>query len=57
MPHHNTVFHTMLKRMPWDVLEEAVVRHGAAECARRFSFKGQATAMLFGFRVHRAFAM
>ena len=47
MPHHNTVFHTMLKRMPWDVLEEAVVRHGAAECARRFSFKGQATAMLF----------
>lgn len=47
MPHHNSVFHTMLKHLPWDELDAAVARHGAAGCARRFSFKSQVVAMLY----------
>ena len=47
MPHDNTVFHALLKHVPWDRLDEAVARHGAAGCVRGFSFKSQLTAMLF----------
>lgn len=47
MPHENTVFHAILKLVPWAVLDEAVARHAAAACARRFSFKDQIVAMLF----------
>lgn len=47
MPHHNSVFHAVLKRLPWDELDAAVARHGAAGCARGFSFKSQLTAMLY----------
>lgn len=47
MPHHSSVFHAMLKRLPWDELDAAVARHGAAGCARGFSFKSQLTAMLY----------
>lgn len=47
MPHHPTILHAVLKHLPWDQLDAAVARHGAAECARRFSFKSQVTAMVF----------
>lgn len=47
MPHDNSVFHAVLKHVPWDALSEAVGRHGAADCARGFSFKSQLVAMLY----------
>lgn len=47
MPHHHSVFHAVLKQVPWDVLEHAVARHEAAACARSFSFKSQLVAMLY----------
>jgi len=47
VPHHNSVFHAMLRHLPWDELDAAVARHDAAGCARRFSFKSQVVAMLY----------
>lgn len=47
MPHHNSVFHAMLKHLPWDELDAAVARHDAAECARGFSFKSQVVALVY----------
>lgn len=47
MPHHDSVFHSVLKQVPWDELDQAVLRHGAADCARGFGFKGQLVAMLY----------
>jgi Domain of unknown function (DUF4372) len=47
VPHHNSVFHAMLKHLPWDELDAAVVRHDAAECARGFSFKSQVVALVY----------
>ena len=47
MPHHNSVFHSLLKLLPWEELDAAVRRHGATDCARRFSFKSQLTTMLY----------
>ena len=48
MPHDNTVFHALLKQVPWHALDRAVATHNAAECARGFSFKSQVVAMLYG---------
>ena len=47
MPHQHSVFGDVLKLVAWDALDAAVARHGAAECARSFSFKSQLTAMLY----------
>ena len=47
MPHHNSVFYAVLKHLPWDKLDAAVERHGAAGCTRSFSFKDQLVAMLY----------
>ncbi|MDQ2801486.1 MAG: DUF4372 domain-containing protein [Pseudomonadota bacterium] len=47
MPHHHSVFHAVLKQVPWAVLEQAVARHDAAACARSVSFKSQLVAMLY----------
>ena len=47
MPHHNSVFHAVLKQVAWKALDEAVERHGAADCARSFSFRSQVIAMLY----------
>ena len=47
MPHHNSVFHAVLKLLPWQVLDEAVERHAGAERARSFSYKNQLVAMLY----------
>lgn len=48
MPHHNSVFHSMVKFVPWDKLDDAVERHDAAVCVRAFSFKSQLVALLYG---------
>jgi hypothetical protein len=48
VPHHNSVFHAMLKHIPWQALEHAVERHGGGECARSFSYKSHLVAMLYG---------
>jgi len=48
VPHHNSVFHSVLKFVPWDKLDDAVERHGARGCARSFSFKSQLIALLYG---------
>ena len=47
MPHHNSVFHSVLKHVPWDELDRAVERHGAADRARGFGYKSQFVAMLY----------
>ncbi len=47
MPHHNSVFHAMLKHLPWDELDAAVVRHDAAACARGFSVKSQVVVLVY----------
>ena len=39
MPHQNTVFHDLLKLLPWNVLDDLSERHGADDAARRFSSK------------------
>jgi hypothetical protein len=47
VPHDNTVFHALVKHIPWHSLDQAIERHGAAECARKFSFKSQVIAMIY----------
>ena len=47
MPHHNSVFHTMLKLVPWNEFETAVARHGGVGMTRGFSFASQLAAMLY----------
>jgi hypothetical protein len=47
VPHHNSLFHAMLKLLPWDEFEAAVVRHGVARTTRGFSFPSQLVAMLY----------
>jgi len=47
VPHHTSVFHAMLKHLPWDELDAAVARHDAVGCVRRFSFKSQVVAVVY----------
>jgi len=47
VPHHDSVFHAMLKHLPWHELDAAVARHGVAGRVRRFSFRSQMAAMLY----------
>ena len=47
MPHQNSVFHAMLKLLPWGEFDQAVERHGATTDVRGFSFKSQLAAMLY----------
>ena len=48
MPRDNSVFHSVLKLVPWAEFEAAVERHGSAAGARGFSFKSQLVAMIYG---------
>src|SRR3974377_2295609 len=48
MRHHNTVFHSVLKHVPWHHFEALVEEHGADARARRLSTKGQFIALLYG---------
>ncbi len=47
MPHHNTVLHDVLKRLPWDAFESLVAAHEADKHVRQLSTKSQLVAMLY----------
>ena len=48
MRHHNSVFHGLLKHVPWDVFEGLVRAHAADRRVRRLSTKSQLVALLYG---------
>ena len=48
MHHQNSVFHGLLKRVPWDELERLVVEHRADFRVRRLTTKSQFIALLYG---------
>jgi hypothetical protein len=48
MPHHNTVFHDILKLVPWHRFEALVDEHGADARVRQLTTKGQLLALLYG---------
>lgn len=47
MRHHNSVFHDLLKRVPWAVFEDLVAAHDADKHVRRLSTKSQLVALLY----------
>jgi hypothetical protein len=48
MRHHNSVFHGLLKHLPWDEFDRLVVAHGADSRVRRLTTKSQLVALLYG---------
>lgn len=48
MRHQNSVFHTVLKHLPWGELERLVEVYGADQRRRGFSSKSQLVALLYG---------
>ena len=48
MRHHNSVFHDLLKHVPWAVFDRLVEEHGADKHVRRLSTKSQFLALLYG---------
>jgi hypothetical protein len=48
MRHHDTVFHGLLKHVPWHRFDALVEEHGADARVRRLSTKGQFVALLYG---------
>ena len=48
MRHHNSVFHDLLKRVPWAAFDRLVEEHGADKHVRRLSTKTQLIALLYG---------
>lgn len=48
MRHQNSVFHDLLKRVPWGAFERLVGEHGADHRVRRLSTKSQLVALLYG---------
>ncbi len=48
MRHHNSVFHDLLKRVPWDRFADLVEMHEADKHIRRLSTKDQLIALLYG---------
>jgi len=47
MQHHNSVFHSILKLVPWNAFERAIERHGAKDAARGFTHRSHLVAMLY----------
>ena len=47
MRHRNSVFHDVLKLVPWTAFEGLVGEHGSDEAARRFTSRQHLTALLF----------
>jgi hypothetical protein len=47
VPHQNTVFHTVLKQLPWDEFERLVKVYGADDDERGFTAKTQLVAMIY----------
>ena len=48
MRHQNSVFHDLLKQVPWDVFDRLVAEHGADRRVRRLPTKSQFIALLYG---------
>ena len=48
MQHQNSVFHGLLKHVPWDRFDRLVEDHGADARVRRLSTKSQFVALLYG---------
>ncbi len=48
MRHQNSVFHELLKHIPWDVFDRLVGEHGADLRVRRLNTKSQFVALLYG---------
>jgi ribonuclease PH len=48
MPHHNTVFRTILKLVPWRQFDVLVDEHDADGRVRQLTTKGQFLALLYG---------
>jgi Domain of unknown function (DUF4372) len=48
MRHQNSVFHDILKRIPWAVFDRLVEDHGTDELVRKFTTRHQLVALLFG---------
>lgn len=48
MRHQNSVFHDLLKQVPWAAFERLVARHGADKHVRRLPTKSQFIALLYG---------
>lgn len=48
MRHHNSVFHQILKLIPWGEFDRLVAHHGADRGIRRMSTKDQFVALLYG---------
>lgn len=48
MRHHNSVFHDVLKRIPWAAFDRLVAEHGSDRRVRRLSTKDQLIALLYG---------
>lgn len=48
MRHYNSVFHDLLKRVPWERFSELVGAHGSDKHVRRLSTKDQFIALLYG---------
>jgi len=48
MRHHNSVFHQLLKQVPWAAFDRLVEEHGADWRVRRLSTKSQFVALLYG---------
>jgi transposase len=48
MRHHNSVFHGLLKAVPWDLFDRLVEAHEADWRVRRLSTKSQFVALLYG---------
>ena len=48
MRHQNSVFHGLLKHIPWNVFERLVDQHGADSGVRRLNTKSHLVALLYG---------
>lgn len=48
MRHQNSVFHTVLKHVPWQAFDRLVEAHGADARVRRLATRDQFVALLYG---------
>src|SRR5690348_15680529 len=48
MRHHNSVFHAVLKHVPWHEFDRLVETHGTDARVRRLTTKSQFVALLYG---------
>jgi len=48
MLHQNSVFHSLLKQVPWNRLEQVVENYGADELSRKLTTKRHLIALLYG---------